>query len=70
MVSMAKKKTKGNSPKSDRHKPHKMVRVPVDVYEQFRKLATKRDREISRELRRLMIKELETEGLWPPSGST
>lgn len=68
MAVMAKKKKPGNpGPKKDRHLPHKMVRVPLDVYEQFSKLADRNDRSISRELRRLMIEELKRQGLWPPA---
>lgn len=52
---------------ADRHKPHKMVRVPLDVYEQLRLLAERRARLISHELRQVLIKELETEKLWPPA---
>ncbi len=67
MMGMAKKKS-GDEPQKDRHRPHRMVRLPVDVYEQLMKLAEQNDRAISRELRRIVIEELKRQSLWPPTG--
>lgn len=43
-----------------------MVAVPPDLHEQLKKLADRNGRPISWELRRILKRELEQEGLWPP----
>jgi hypothetical protein len=63
MPHMAKKKTT----EPDRHRPHKMVRLDLDVHEAVAEVAAENDRAISREIRRLLIEQLKQLGKWPPS---
>jgi hypothetical protein len=66
---MAKKKSRPESKPEvppDRHLSKTMVRLPVDVHAQLKKLAERNHRPLSWELRMVLIKHLEENGLWPP----
>jgi hypothetical protein len=47
-----------------------MLRVPEDLYLQFKKLAERNDRPMSWELRRILVEILTTNGLWPPNADS
>lgn len=59
---MAKKKP---TAKKDRHTSRVLVGIPGDVHRQLKKLAEKNGRPLTWELRALIVKALETAGLWP-----
>ena len=48
---MAKKKT---GPKKDQHKPHRLVRIPLELYDQLRKVAERNKRPVSWEIRLIL----------------
>lgn len=54
----------------DRHKPHRMMRVPLPLYHRLKQVAETNDRDEHRELRRALIAHLEAEekrlGITPP----
>ena len=54
------------SRKTDRHKPRKLMHVDPLVHEQLKLLAEQNGRPASWELRRIIVKALEENGLWPP----
>jgi predicted DNA-binding protein len=57
MATMSKKKAA-----QDRHSPHRLVRVPIDLYERLKALADRNDRPVSRELKRAIEGHLRSEG--------
>jgi hypothetical protein len=61
-----KEKRKRIGSSEDRHLSHRMLRVPEDLYLQFKKLAERNDRPMSWELRRALVELLTANGLWPP----
>jgi hypothetical protein len=65
MDTMTRKRKKPGS-SEDRHLSHRMLRVPEDLYLQFKKLAERNDRPMSWELRRVLVELLTANGLWPP----
>lgn len=70
---MAKKKTSKDQPvpptkpaPKDRHKSREMIGIERRLHQQLKKLAAKNNRPITWELKPLIIKLLEENGLWPP----
>jgi hypothetical protein len=55
--------------KIDRHRPHKMVRVPEHLHGVLQQLAEKNLRPISGELSRILMEEFQRNNLWPPKKS-
>jgi hypothetical protein len=66
MAVMSKKRPAGGEPPPDRHASHMMVRLPEDVHRQLKLLAERNNRPLTWELRGVLIKHLEENGLWPP----
>jgi hypothetical protein len=66
MDAMTKPKKPGANAREDRHLSHHLVRLPADVHQQLKKLADRNNRPMSWELRHLVIRHLEENGLWPP----
>lgn len=67
MRAMSKSKKGGRA--DDRHQPHKMVRVPLDVYEAVAELAREDDRSATATIKRLLIEALRQKGRWPAAGT-
>ena len=59
---MAKKKS-GEPSRQGKYKPHKMVRVPMDVYEQVVVLAQAEDRTATAMIKRLLVEALKSRGV-------
>jgi hypothetical protein len=53
---------------ADRHLPRSMVALPPRMHRQLKKLAERNNRPVSWELRHVVQKHLEENGLWPPAG--
>ena len=51
---------------TDRHKPRKMVPLPLAVHRLLKEMADRNDRPLSRELKRIITKAAEDAGLPPP----
>ena len=51
-----------------RYKPHKMVRVPLDVHRAAAELARRDERSATATIARLLKVALADRGLWPPRG--
>lgn len=60
------KNTKATAP-TDRHKPARMVRLPVRLVRQLEILAEKNLTNVTQETVRLLREGLKREELWPPS---
>jgi hypothetical protein len=53
-------------PKSDRHKPRRMVALTIRIANQLSALAERNDTSLSQEVNRICREYMEKEGLWPP----
>jgi predicted DNA-binding protein len=46
--------SKSKSSSTDRHKPYKLVRIPMELYQRIKDLAERNDRPTSREVKRAL----------------
>jgi len=68
MESMANHKRRPQT--KDYHQAATMVRLPDDIASTLRALAERNCRPLTWELRRIIIAQLQAEGLWPPSATS
>jgi len=66
---MAKKSSKKAERSKDRHRARRSVRLPDDLYDLTKILATRKGRSLHDQVRAMLIEELQRNQLWPPNGS-
>jgi hypothetical protein len=64
---MPAKKRLGRPPTGNRHQAGKMVRLADDLHAVVQAAADAEYRTLTAEVRRLLVKALSAEGLWPPA---